>query len=741
MRTSHRTILTALATLAVASSILVVSSASASAALVHPFLKQIKEIGGPPPVPFAGGELGGPVGLSFDSAGNLFVAEPLSFVTDVLNPANGFEGEVELGTATGDSKYTRSVAVDDATGDVYVADSNLGELFVFKPKGSSPSEGYELLSVWTGANTNLKSFGGGWVFVAVDNSTNPLDPHRGDVYILNYENQAVEVVRPKPSEEATEEFVEEFSLPEEVNFAAKFGGTLGIAVNGQTDEGYVTAPNKGVVYQFNDKGEFQLNDNGESVPPLNGSATHAGSFAPTAVAIEEPDGDLYVADPIHGAVDQFDATGKYLGATEEGQPGVPEKALTGAVGVAVSPVNEDVYVSNSSENVEAGATGLDVLGPGIVPPTLGIEPATEVNASSWTLKGTVNPNGVEASACRFEYSSSREALYAKAMPCKTSPGHGTTAVPVSAEIKGLEPNTTYHFRLFAENVSTSAHSGEESFTTRPGGPLVEATSAVPGPEPRKTELLSGAVNPNHSPTTYYFAYVNQAEYEAGYARTVTPEFGAGEGFAGERVGPVQINGLKAGTTYHYELVAINTIHTIHGEEHEKTIGPDQTFTTAPPTPPIVGAGQTSGVTQTSAVVTATIDPQGLQTSYELELGTDTTYGGARIFGVLPVGEESITVDLGGLAPGTTYHYRIVAENEDGETVGPDQSFTTQPAPTLAIQPPTEQLLPIPKIEFPTAHHKVEKKKKKKKKKKKGSKGGHKNSKGTGHKKTKSKKKG
>lgn len=66
--------------------------------------------------------------------------------------------------------------------------------------------------------------------------------------------------------------------------------------------------------------------------------------------------------------------------------------------------------------------------------------------------------------------------------------------------------------------------------------------------------------------------------------------------------------LEPGTTYHYALVATNALGTT-------VIGPDQTFTTSPATPPIVSGLSVSGVTQTGATLTGTIDPQGLQTTY------------------------------------------------------------------------------------------------------------------------------
>ena len=50
------------------------------------------------------------------------------------------------------------------------------------------------------------------------------------------------------------------------------------------------------------------------------------------------------------------------------------------------------------------------------------------------------------------------------------------------------------------------------------------------------------------------------------------------------------------------------------------------------TPPVATTGVPAEVTQTSALLTGAVEAQGLQTSYEFEIGTDTTYSGGKLFG-------------------------------------------------------------------------------------------------------------
>jgi phosphodiesterase/alkaline phosphatase D-like protein len=217
---------------------------------------------------------------------------------------------------------------------------------------------------------------------------------------------------------------------------------------------------------------------------------------------------------------------------------------------------------------------------------------------------------------------------------------------------------------------------------------------------RTTVLLSGTLNPEGAETAYRFVYVDAGEYEPlaanpyeNGASTAVASVAASSG--DEAVGPLPLSGLRAGTTYHYALEASNEAGT--------AIGPDYTFATAEPTPPIVVTGGASNVSQTGATIMGTVNPRGIQTSYEFDLGTDTSYGGARIFGSAgaDAGTETIALNLNDLRPGTTYHYRIAATNQDGTTYGADQTFTTPSAEAPISQPVALPLIATPAIAFPT----------------------------------------
>ena len=103
--------------------------------------------------------------------------------------------------------------------------------------------------------------------------------------------------------------------------------------------------------------------------------------------------------------------------------------------------------------------------------------------------------------------------------------------------------------------------------------------------------------------------------------------------------------------------------------------------------PTLSTGGAKLVTFDSATVTGSINPQGSGTSYYFQYGPTRAYGGQTAIGSAGAGTKSVpvAVAIGGLAPLTIYHYRLVAVNAEGTTLGSDRSFQTTKVPlSLAI---------------------------------------------------------
>jgi hypothetical protein len=99
-------------------------------------------------------------------------------------------------------------------------------------------------------------------------------------------------------------------------------------------------------------------------------------------------------------------------------------------------------------------------------------------------------------------------------------------------------------------------------------------------------------------------------------------------------------------------------------------------------PPAVQTGAVSAITGTGATVAGTVDPHGVTTTYAFQWGTTTGYGGLSPTTGLGDGSGALPVAsaLTGLAPMTTYHLRIVANDcggcAAGTSYGQDVTFTT-----------------------------------------------------------------
>jgi hypothetical protein len=123
-----------------------------------------------------------------------------------------------------------------------------------------------------------------------------------------------------------------------------------------------------------------------------------------------------------------------------------------------------------------------------------------------------------------------------------------------------------------------------------------------------------------------------------------------------------VTGLSANTTYHFKIAG----------------GQDLTFKTLPnPTPPGVTDQHATAVTETGAHLSATLSPNGAETTYYFQYGRSSSYGNRTTPTAVPVGNPvAVAADLTGLRPYTRYHWRLFARNAAGNTAGRDHTFRT-----------------------------------------------------------------
>ena len=283
------------------------------------------------------------------------------------------------------------------------------------------------------------------------------------------------------------------------------------------------------------------------------------------------------------------------------------------------------------------------------------------------IEGAVNANN-QPTTCKIEYG--KTTGYGSELPCEPETLAGGEQQAVGATVTGLQPATTYYYRIVATN-GTGATEGPEEFTTLTlEAPIVESERAS-GLTPTDA-TLEAKVNPNYQATSYSFEYSTEATGEVleGSITTVAGANTLPAGGTGLTVAVQAGNHLTLNTIYHYRVVATNETGTTDGTVQE--------FTTL--RPPVVSTGEAVGVAQTSARVTGTVNPEGLASTYEFQYGTRTSY--EQSSPILQAGEGSGAMTAPGsltdLAPSTLYHYRLVATNDDGTSYGEDQTLTTLP---------------------------------------------------------------
>jgi len=100
--------------------------------------------------------------------------------------------------------------------------------------------------------------------------------------------------------------------------------------------------------------------------------------------------------------------------------------------------------------------------------------------------------------------------------------------------------------------------------------------------------------------------------------------------------------------------------------------------------PSVETGPAESVGQTAATLTGTVTPDGTEAPYVFQYGTSTEYGLQTDQQTVPAGTDPVAVQaaLAGLSAGTTYHYRLVS----GDVQGEDRTFTTEAAPPQPALP-------------------------------------------------------
>lgn len=425
--------------------------------------------------------------------------------------------------------------------------------------------------------------------------------------------------------------------------ALSFGEPIGLAVDGNSGTVYVTDTYNNVVDAFTSAGALVASFSGDG--QLDGSATPAATFSsPCGLAVNQSNGRLYVGDQGNNRVWIFSNTGAYLGA-------LGDSTLNGPCGVAVDSTG-GVYVRNAGDgkvihfNADGSFAGI-VYAPGNngTPEDFSddLPPATAI-----AVNGSNDHLFVDTGDRFNEYDAGGTLL--------NTSGRGELSVSAGIAV---------------DSANGRFYAGQEYSAIYVYGP----TAVVPTPEvtiapPVVAGLgahFAGTVDPNGVKTEYRF----ELAVDDG-----TPNWEALGGGSSSALAPVTIEAdrdLVAATKYLVRVFAVSGGGEAISAPEAFAIG-----TAAPTVQAIPGSGRTTSDLR----LNGTINPNGLPTTYHFEWGTSTAYGnvipsgGGDAYGGQGAAMSRYSKPISGLAPNTTIHYRVIAQNSAGQSVSADRTVTT-----------------------------------------------------------------
>jgi hypothetical protein len=499
-------------------------------------------------------------------------------------------------SAAGKLGEPKTITVDQATGNVYVADPDVeaNRIDVYSATGNV--QGAFGMGVLNGTSslqfcspqTQCKSpanpldyggQGGGFPGeiggLAVDSP--------GNVYVANTAEARVDVFKPilTGSTVTGIEFLRSFgwgvatgapsfevcSVAANCKFGITGAGLGQFASNSPTDIA-VDSEGNAFVLDAGNKRVQQISAASVPITANFGSAALESVFGPGAqllnVAVDPsavPNHLLVSGGRIGSggkvAVAELDSTGaNALGVGKAHGEDLPVTSANG-LAVAKASIGGNVYLTTETAGELRGAY---VLGDR---PT--IEPVTNITGSTATFKGNVVSNGIDVTF-HFEYSTDGKS-WSRLPVADVDAGTAAGTIPVEANAKGLTGSQLYRVRLVQNRPlgGGEAISAETTFTTAPAQPAIQG--AVASPVKDTSATFNAYVDPQNQATTYRFEY-GPADCSA---NPCTPLPVAEANGGGLRLVTQTATGLQPGTLYHYRLVAGNASGT--------SVGPDRAFET------------------------------------------------------------------------------------------------------------------------------------------------------------------
>jgi hypothetical protein len=404
-------------------------------------------------------------------------------------------------------------------------------------------------------------------------------------------------------------------------------------------------------------------------PTAGAEPGQLGEVGGGPMAVDPTTGDLLVADRFNLRVNRYSSSGEFLDSFNgEGAPG-------GAFGrpnsIAVDS-SGDIYVVNITQediSFEYGQSFLQRFAPDGTPDPTFDPPLDDTPRTVAFDEETGNLLVVGRSDGGYVHADGGP-LY----PIRLYTFNDDELVEEYDFPQGYEGVIAAGLAVGAKRMYTASHAAvikQDGFT----GVTVFDAFEVPEPildEPSAvtatTATVSGTIDPLGKATVYHFEY----------SREGGPVQSTEEEELGPLTGPQPVSAELTDLLPHSEY-SIRLVTGFQGSEGTIKTQP-RTLKTLPTAPRVV-TGRAVDVGTTRTTLLGTVNPLGQQSTYYFEYGTTTAYGQRSPATHNDVAGNSRDPQvahgyLTGLQPGTTYHYRLVAENATGVTHGIDRTFTT-----------------------------------------------------------------
>jgi uncharacterized repeat protein (TIGR03803 family) len=551
---------------------------------------------------------------------------------------------------------------------------NHGVLFKFKPLATSPFAEYTAIIEFTNNGTSNKGqypratlLDGGNGFLYGTTSAGGTGGN-GTLFKFNINTEALTTLvnftgtsSPNPGKS-----------PSSRLFKASEG-----FIYGTTDNGGTT--NSGVL--------FRLNPSTDAVTTLVEFSDSSGSFqgaGPSGGVVEANDGNLYGCTQVGGSGDHGTVY-RYNPTTSTFTHKLVEFTNTSGAVKGRRPYASLIKASDGTlygSTLEGGANGLGTLFKLTISsqnaPDVMTSAATSVTTSAAVLNGTVNPKG-EVSTWQFEWGTTTS--YGSVAPATAgSTTNGNAAEAVSTSLSGLTAGATYHFRLRGTNSGGTVYGANQTFTASSSPQVPDVVTDAATNVTASSVTLNGTVNPRGSSASWQFEYGTTTSYGSVIPLSAGT---TGSGSSAEAVS-TSLTGLPPGATIHYRLRATNASGTATGSDTTVT-------TSGSPLPPAVSTSAASNITDSTATLNGTVNPQGQQTSWQFEYGPTPLLGSVAPLpagSISGTGVQSVNATISGLSASSTVYFRLTATNAASvnPVFGSTRSFTTAQAPEVLTEP-------------------------------------------------------